>query len=59
MKKISKPLPPLSEELKKNIVDRWRYYPLNSIPQLAAEFDCSQAQINKVVNNYLSSKIRS
>jgi hypothetical protein len=51
--------PPLSDEIKIKIVERWRYYPLNSIPQLAAEFDCSIPQIDKCINDYLATKIPS
>lgn len=50
--------PPLSEEIKVKIVERWRYYPLNSISQLAKEFDCTKMQVDHVINDYLSTKIR-
>jgi len=48
---------PLSDAVKAKIVERWRFYPLNSIPQLAKEFDCSEIQVNKAINDYLATKI--
>jgi len=51
--------PPLSNETKAKIVERWRFYPLNSLSQLAKEFDCSMEQVNKAINEYLSTKIKS
>jgi len=50
--------PPLSDAVKAKIVERWRFSPLNSIPQLAKEFDCSDIQVNKAINDYLATKIR-
>jgi hypothetical protein len=54
----NKPITQISDELKTKIIERYRFYPLNSIPQLASEFKCSQGKINLVINNYLASKIR-
>jgi hypothetical protein len=59
MKKQIKQSPSLSNEIKVKIIDRWRYYPLNSIPKLAEEFKCSETQIHKCINDYLATKIPS
>ncbi|HSD07919.1 hypothetical protein [Flavobacterium sp.] len=56
MKKQMKGSPPLSDETKKMIVDRWRYYPMNTISQLAQEFNCSEGKIHTCINNYLATK---
>lgn len=59
MKKNTIMNPPLSEEIKKKIIERWRHSPLNSILQLALEFNCPDHQIHSCINNYLATKIKS
>lgn len=54
-----KETPPLTDEIKKKIVDRWRFSPLNSIPKLAEEFKCTKIQVHKVINDYLSTNVPS
>lgn len=49
--------PPLSDAIKAKIVERWRFSPLNSKPQLAIEFNCAENQVNNAVNEYLSTKV--
>jgi len=51
--------PALTPEQEEAIVTRWRTTKLNSIPIIAEEFGCSKHQVNKAINKYLSSKIRS
>jgi hypothetical protein len=51
--------PPLSDETRKQIVERWRHSLLNSIPKLVDEFKCSKSQVHKAINDYLSTKIKS
>lgn len=50
--------PPITQEIKDKIIERWRYSPLNSIPQLSKEFNCQEKQVHNCINNYLASKIR-
>ena len=51
--------PPLSEETKTRILHRWRHSRLNQVTVIAKEFECDHSQVNKIINDYLSSKIRS
>jgi len=55
----SKPTPALTPEQDAAIVDRWRTAQLNSIKIIAEEFNCSKHQVNKAINTYLATKIRS
>lgn len=55
----SKINPVLTPEQEAAIVTRWRKSKLNSIKSLAIEFGYSHHQVNKAINTYLSSKIRS
>ena len=49
----------LTPEQEAAIVTRWRTSQLNSIKIIAEEFNCSQHQVNKAINTYLTTKIRS
>lgn len=49
--------PPLSDGVKAKIIERWRFYPLNSMLLLAKEFNCSRGQVSRAINDYLSTKV--
>lgn len=51
--------PALTPEQEATIVERWRTAQLNSIRLIAEEFNCSKHQVNKAINTYLATKIRS
>lgn len=57
MKKKNSPI--LSEEEKAAIIYRWRFSKLNSIAEIALEFNVSQNQIHQVINKHLATKIPS
>ncbi|WP_202703136.1 hypothetical protein [Flavobacterium sp. UGB4466] len=46
----------VDQKTKDKIVHEWKTRRLNSIPIIAKEFELSQYIINKIVNNYLSTK---
>lgn len=51
--------PALTPEQEAAIVTRWKTVQLNSIRVIAEEFNCSKHQVNKAINTYLATKIRS
>jgi DNA invertase Pin-like site-specific DNA recombinase len=50
-------IPPLSNEMKSQIIKRWRFSKMNSTRAIATEFNCSLNQVSKTINEYLSKKI--
>jgi hypothetical protein len=56
MKKSREKRPPLSKGVQEQIIVRWRFSKLNSIPQLAKEFNCPETQIHSCINSYLNKK---
>jgi DNA invertase Pin-like site-specific DNA recombinase len=50
-------IPPLSNEMKLQIIKRWRFSKMNSTRAIATEFNCSLNQVSKTINEYLSTKI--
>lgn len=49
--------PILSEDVKTRIIERWKYSKFNSTDIIAKEFNCHYTQVNKVINDYLKTKI--
>ena len=49
--------PPLSEDTKTRIIERWRHGKLNQVTVIAKEFNCDPSQVNTLINNYLTQKI--
>lgn len=58
MKSHFKKFPDISQDKKDEIIQRWRFSKLNSTTTIAAEFNYPVSQVNKVINDYLSSKIK-
>jgi len=46
----------IPEAVQLQIIERWRTVKLNSIPLIAAEFECSVYQVHNIINKYLSTK---
>lgn len=58
MKSHFKKFPDIPQNKKDEIIDRWRFSKLNSISIIAAEFNYPISQVNKIIDDYLSSKIK-
>lgn len=50
-------LPPVPEETKTRIIERWKYSKFNSTVLIAQEFECHYSQVDKIINDYLKTKI--
>jgi len=50
--------PEIPQDIKDKIIHRWRFSKLNSVPEIATEFNRPISQINTVINQYLSSKCK-
>lgn len=48
---------PLSEEVKQQIVDRWKSGKKNAIPEIAADFNTSLDRVSNIINNHIKSLI--
>lgn len=48
--------PPLSEETKLKIIEKWKFSKDNRTSVIALEFNCLHSQANKVIDDYISKK---
>ena len=48
----------VSEETKLKIIDAWKFNKLNSIPQIAIDFELKTYVVNDIINEYLSLKTK-
>ncbi|KVV16395.1 hypothetical protein ACRASX_15670 [Flavobacterium sp. TMP13] len=46
----------VSDTTRTKIIEQWRFSKLNSISQIAIEFDLKETTINTIIDNYLSNK---
>ena len=58
MKSHFKKYPEVSEDTKEEIIKKWRFSKLNSTTTIAADFNIPISQVNKIINDYLSTKCR-
>jgi len=48
--------PPLSEETKLKIIEKWKFSKDNRTSVIALEFNCHYSQVDRIINDYLSKK---
>ena len=48
--------PPLSEETKIKIIEKWKFSKDNRTSVIALEFNINHTQVSKVIDDYLSKK---